>query len=196
MIRLCTAFFKAFLEIILTEEELFCDATGAFSYSGARCPKCGALGKLSPHGDYTRYLISFECKQIIERLVNPLRFYCASCKSTHALLPDIITPYSQYSLRFKLIALIAYYERGTTVAAVCENFGIAVSTLYVWRGLMLEHKDLMLGALISLKTSALAFLRNLLKTSNLSKLLGDFFRRHAFSFLQNRPVPATRPRPP
>ena len=196
MIRLCTAFFKALLEIILTDEEIFYDSTGAFNYSGARCPKCGAIGKLSPHGDYTRHLISFESKQIFERLVGPLRFYCASCKSTHALLPDIITPYSPYSLRFKLTVLIAYYERDTTVAAVCESFNIAVSTLYVWKGLMLEHKDLMLGALISLKTAALAFLRNLVGSPDLSKLLGGFFRRHAFSFLQNRPAPAAHSHPP
>jgi ribosomal protein S27AE len=196
MIRLCTAFFKALLEIISTDEDMFHEATGAFSYSDARCPKCGAAGKLSPHGDYTRYLISFEYKQVIERLVEPLRFYCASCKLTHALLPDIITPFSPYSLRFKLAALVAYYDRDTSVAMVCENFNIAVSTLYVWKERLLEHKDLMLGALISLKTPAVAFLSGLLKSSNLSKLLDGFFRRYAFSFLQNRSASATQSRPP
>jgi ribosomal protein S27AE len=196
MIRLNTAFFKALLKIIITDWELFCDATGAFSYSGARCPRCGAAGKLTPHGDYTRHLISFEHKQIVERLVEPLRFFCASCKSTHALLPDIITPYSPYSLRFKLTALIAYYERGTTVAAVCGRFGIAISTIYMWKSLLHVHKDLMLGALISLKTPAFAFLRNLIESTNLTKLLGEFFRLYAFSFLQDRTASATRSRPP
>jgi transposase-like protein len=192
MIRLCTAFFKALLEIIITDEEIFYDATGAFSYSGARCPRCGAIGKLTPHGDYTRYLISFEYAQVFERLIAPLRFFCSSCKSTHALLPDIITPYSPYSLRFKLTALIAYYERDTTVEAVCGRFGNAISTLYVWKERLLEHKDLMLGALISLKTPALAFLRNLHESTSLSKLLSEFFHQYAFSFLQGRAALATR----
>jgi len=196
MIRLCTAFFKALLEIISTDEQLFYDAAGAFSYSDARCPNCGAIGKLYPYGDYTRYIISLEYKQIIERLVSPLRFKCASCKSTHSLLPDIITPYSPYSLRFKLNALVAYYERDTTVAAVCGRFNIAVSTIYEWKKLMVKHKDLMLGALISLKTSALAFLKGILKSSNLSELLGGFFRKYAFSFLQNRSASASRSRSP
>ena len=105
-------------------------------------------------------------------------------------------PYSQYSLRFKIAVLIAYYERDTSVAEVCRRFNIAISTLYAWKERLLEHKDLMLGALISMKTPALAFLRNLLGSSGLSKLLGDFFRRHAFSFLQNQSATATRSRPP
>jgi hypothetical protein len=196
MIRLFPALCKAFIEIILTDVQVFLGATFSFDYRRARCARCGAIGKLAPHGDYTRNLVSLEGSRPVCCFIKPLRFFCASCKSSHALLPDVITPYSPYSLRFKLAALVCYYERGNTVAAVCEQLNIAVSTLYEWKKLMLVHKELMLGLLISGKTSALAFLNGLFKSSNLSDVLGGFFRRYAFSFMQHQSSSAARSRPP
>jgi hypothetical protein len=109
-----------------------------------------------------------------------------SCKTTHALLPDIIIPYSPYSLRFMLTVLVAYFERNTTVLDVCTYFGIAVSTLYEWKHRMLEHKDLLLGILASLKEPAHAFLSGFIDSFRLLDQLKDFFSRYGFSFMQNR----------
>jgi transposase-like protein len=154
------------------------------------------MGKLSSHGRYSRGIVSLVRGGIDERRISPLRFKCTSCGATHALLPDILIPYSPYSLRFKLSALSAYFERDTTVAAVCERFGIAVSTLYEWKKLLLEHKNIMLGVLASRKTDALAFLRGLFESSRLSSRICDFFRHHAVSFLQNQSMATTRSIPP
>jgi ribosomal protein S27AE len=200
MIRLFTALCKALFEN-LCDETIFLAAAGRFSYRGERCPKCGAGGKLSPYGDYSRGLVSLIGGKIDARRVKPLRFICAPCGATHALLPDILTPYSPYSLRFKLTVLIAYFEKmereqNITVAAICERFAIAVSTLYEWKELLLEHKDLMLGLLISRKEPALAFLRGLPGSGRPSGRLRDFFRKHGFSFLQNKSASAARSRPP
>ena len=115
---------------------------------------------------------------------------------THALLPDILIPYSPYSLRFKLAVLTAYFERDATVAAICERFGIAVSTLYSWKKRLLEHKVLLLGMLESRKESGIIFLRNLSGAACLSDTLRSFFRRHVFSFMQGQPAKATRSPPP
>lgn len=196
MIRLYTALCKALLRKIPTDEELFSDSAGSFNCFDIGCPKCGAIGKYIDYGSYGRYLISFESDKIAEHIVSILRVKCASCKSTHALLPYIIVPYSPYSLRFKLLSLIAYYERDTSVVSVCEQFQIAISTLYGWKKLMAEHKDLMLGLLISSKTPALAFLKGLLESSRLPEQIRGFFRKYAFSFLQNQSAPPSRTRPP
>ena len=196
MIRLFTALCKALLEITASDEQLFNDATKTFCYHDAKCPNCGASGKLVPHGRYTRDLLSFEGGSPLDQYVEPLRFKCRSCKSSHSLLPDILVPYSRYSLRFKLNVLIAYFEREMTVKAICEYFVIAVSTLYEWKKRLLVHKDLMLGVLISLKKDALGFLRALLGSFPLSGCLRDFFRRYAFSFLQHQSASAARSRPP
>jgi transposase-like protein/ribosomal protein S27AE len=195
MIRLFIGLCKAFYES-LSDEAIFLEATGGFRPFDQKCPRCGAAGKLSPYGSYFRGLVSLAGEEIDDRRVSPLRFKCGSCGATHALLPDILIPYSPYSLRFKLSVLIAYFERDTTVAAVCERFGIAVSTLYEWKKLLLEHKDLMLGVLASRKTDALAFLRGLFESSRLSSRIRDFFRRHAVSFLQNQSMATTRSIPP
>jgi len=195
MIRVFTSLCKSVLEK-LTDEAIFQEATDDFSYHNERCPYCGAVGKLSQYGDYSRNLVSIDGEKVIESNIRPLRFECVSCGKTHALLPDIIVPYSQYSLRFMLTTLVAYFERSKTVLAVCADFGIAVSTLYAWKHRLLEHKDLLLGMLESLKEPVQIFLRGLLASVRLSEQLSNFFNSYAFSFLQNRSKATTRSHPP
>ena len=195
MIRHFQALYKTLLNK-LTDEAIFQEATEGFIHHEERCPNCGAAGKLTPYGDYSRHLVSYEGGRVVDRLILPLRFACGSCEATHALLPEILIPYSPYSLRFKLLVLIAYFERETTVAAICERFHIAISTLYAWKSLLLEHKELMLGALASRREPAPAFLREIFASRALQTRLRHFFRRYAFSFLQNQSVSAARSHPP
>jgi len=195
MIRLFTALCKIYLKE-LSEKQRFLAATEEFSHLGGACPKCGAKGKLSAHGDYGRGLLSYEGGQIVDADLRASRLYCSSCGSTHALLPDVVVPYSPYSLMFMLAALIAYYERAMAVEKICAHFGIAVSTLYDWKDRIALHKDLMLGLLISGKAPALGFLRGLIGSRRLSDTLRRFYRMHKFSFMQRRSAPATRSRPP
>jgi len=195
MIRLFTTLCKSLLEK-LTDVAIFNDATGQFNHYDEKCPSCGAVGKLSPYGNYSRNLVSHKNGTTVEANVNPSRFECTSCGVTHALLPDILIPYSPYSLRFKLAVLTAYFDRNTTVAAVCERFGIAVSTLYSWKKRLLEHEELLLGALASLEVSAITFVKNLFEATCLSDHLQSFFQQYAFSFMQHTPATATRCRPP
>ena len=185
MIRLFTSLCKSVLEK-MSDEAIFQEATDDFRYHNERCPGCGAEGKLSPYGDYSRYLVSHDGEEVLESRVSPLRFECVSCGITHALLPDIIVPYSQYSLRFMLTVLVAYFDRNTTVLAVCASYGIAVSTLYAWKHRLLEHKNLLLGVLASLKEPVQVFLRGLFISLRPSDQLCGFFRRYGFSFMQNR----------
>ena len=175
---------------------MFQEATDGFCRLGEACPKCKAVGKLSGHGDYGRWLTSYEDGNVICILIRPLRFLCESCDATHALLPDIIVPYSPYSLLFMLAALIAYYERDSSVADVCARFDIAVSTIYKWQERIAEHKDLMLGVLISQKQRTHSYLLGLIDSPDLSNTLRRFYRKYGFSFMQRRSITASRSRPP
>ena len=195
MIRLFTALCKTRLKI-LSEGVLFQEATGGHRHLGKRCPRCGAVGKLSGYGDYGRDLSSFEDGKAVDRKVRPKRVKCGSCGATHALLPDIAIPYGRYSLVFVLTVLTAYFERATTVEKICVNFKIAISTIYEWKKRMVSDKELMLGMLISRKAPALGFLRGLLRSDRLSGILREFYRNHGFSFMQRRSSPATRSRSP
>jgi len=195
MIRLFSALCKSLFKKI-SDDQIFINATLEFSHHGERCPCCGAAGKLSPYNDYARDIVFRRDRKNKYFRIKPLRFKCGSCGATHALLPDILIPYSPYSLCFKLSVLIAYFERDTSVVEVCESFGIAVSTLYEWKACMAIHKDLMLGVLLSLQTPALEFLKGLINSDNLSEALRCFFQKHGFSFMQMKCTEATRYAPP
>jgi transposase-like protein len=197
MVRLFTALCKGFLEI-LSDEIIFDDATREYSYRNQACPCCGAIGKFSSYGKYSRGLFYHKGGKNVDSRVWVLRFKCNSCvkKKTHALLPDIFTPYSPYSLSFVITVLIAYFERESTVVDICAKFGIAVSTLYRWKKRIASHKELMIGILKSRATPALEFLRSLFESERMSDRLRGFFRQYGFSFLQNRPASATRSRSP
>jgi ribosomal protein S27AE len=180
----------------LSDETLFWEATEEFRHHAGSCPRCGAAGKLSPYGAYSRWLVCLNNEAVLAARVKPLRFACASCGATHALLPDILVPYSPYSLRFKLTVLTAYFERASTVVAISERFHVAVSTIYAWKKLFLSHRELFLGILMSRKESALTFLRRLSAAVWPPECLQEFFRRYAFSFLQLAPVPTAQRLPP
>ena len=133
-------------------------ATKSFKHYDKRCPACRASGKLSPYGSYFRGLVYYHKGTVFDFRISPIRFKCASCGKSHALLPGILVPYSPYSLLFKLTVLICYYKRDATAVVICERFCIAVSTLYEWKKCFLVHKWLLLSALADSQKPALAFL--------------------------------------
>jgi len=189
--RLCKSLLKR-----LTDETIFVEATNGFKHINGICPRCGAKGKFKSYGDYSRSLVSVTSGKVTSSNIRPHRYQCVSCSTTHALLPDIIIPHSPYSLRFKLEVLTAYYKRDITVETICNNYGIAVSTIYAWMKRLLEHKELLLGVLVSLREPALAFLLGLFESISLSDRLRDFYRRHGFIFFHKRTIQASRSRPP
>ena len=147
------------------------------------CPGCGARGCCSPHASYTRWMISIQNGKREETLLTIDRVWCASCECTHALLCDVLIPYGSYSLRFILHVLRAYLDRNGTVAALCEGFRIAVSTLYAWIDLFNEHANLWLSVLerfTRVTRQVLDFFEDI------DTLPFSFFRRYGFSFLQDR----------
>jgi transposase-like protein len=195
MIRLIAALCKTLLEFV-TDQQVFQDASDVHIHHGKDCPRCGAIGQLDPYGGYLRWLVSRRKRKTVHKRIWIRRFECKSCGATHALLPDILTPYSQYSLHFKLTVLIAYFERGCTVEALCIEFEIAISTLYEWKKCMVSHKELMIGVLLSKRTPLHNFLRDLIDSDDLSGMLNRFFCKYGFSFLQRTPMIATLSNPP
>lgn len=191
MIRLFASLCKSYLKE-LSERQWIQKATDGFKRPSTPCPKCGAIGKLAKHGDYSRGLTTYEDGQIIDSTISPKRVFCSSCESSHAVLPDIIIPYGRYSIIFVLTVLAAYFERAATVVNICANFEIAISTLYDWKKRIVLHKDLMLGVLISQKRREHSYILGLLNSGNLSGPLNQFFLKYGFSFMQNQSAVAAR----
>jgi hypothetical protein len=186
MIRLFTAICKTIRNKDNNDSQLFLKSTAAYRHHSGKCPRCGAVGKLTSYGNYSRGLTTLINGKQADFRIKPLRFECTSCKATHALLPDVLIPHSPYSLRFVLGVLAAYAARETIVEKICLSFGIAVSTLYRWKKRFLSQKMLFLGYLFDKDESYIVFLNDLLGYDGcLSARLQDFFMTHGFSFMQN-----------
>ena len=177
MIKKKTILFKL-CKIKLTDKQLF----DSMHVSYEVCPSCGAIGCCEPHGSYKRDLISINNSVRTDDVIYIRRVKCTSCKSTHALLSDILIPYGSYSLRFVLYVLRAYLYRRSTVNALCSYFCIAVATLYKWIHLFNKHANLLLNATMQISwvtAPALDFIEEI------TALPSQFFKQYNFSFLQN-----------
>jgi hypothetical protein len=139
MIRQETILFKLFL-IKHSDMELL----EAMRPDYRCCPACGAIGCCEKHSVYDRDAITIEKGVRKEYEITIPRVMCTSCEVTHALLPDVLIPYSSYTLRFVLHVLRAFLARACTVAELCERYEIAVSTIYKWISLFKEHANLWL----------------------------------------------------
>ena len=195
MIRYFGLMCKVILERY-SEDEMLDKAIAEYQHYGERCPSCRAIGMLKKHSSYTRNLVSINNGKVTSNRAVITRFICSSCGRTHALLPDIIIPYNQFSLRFILSLLVAYFEREESVAAICEGYGISESTLYRWKRVLSSHADLLFGFLEATTQSTLTIIRRIVDTPELSLLLKNFYQRFSFSFLQTRHSSATQSRPP
>lgn len=153
------------------------------------CPACRARGMFKNHGWYSRYVIDLRKGKPETYRIKIYRVKC-DCGHTHALLKDTLIPYCQYSLRFILQVLKAYFRRSHTVSQICADFQIAPPTLYRWKRIFLEHRGLWLGLMKSLEQEPQAFLRFIGHLSIPSVFLSSFFRLTGFSFLQAHANPA------
>jgi len=165
--------------IKISDKELLDTAAPSFK----SCPACGARGCCHPHASYTRWMISIRNGVRVENMLTIKRVICASCGCTHALLYDVLIPYGSYSLRFILHVLRAYLNRSGTVAALCGQFSIAISTLYAWIDLFNEHANLWLSVLERISQVSLQIIDFF---ESIDMLPFSFFQRYGFSFFQNR----------
>lgn len=104
---------KAFFCKLFSQEDHPADRLADFmkSFDPARetCPCCHSRGFCRPHAHYARYLIGLSNGKPECRRVTILRVFCTSCRHTHAILPDFIIPFRQFSLHFILKVLVDYF---------------------------------------------------------------------------------------
>lgn len=92
----------------------------SYSHTLQECPSCHSAGNLIPHGSYKRNIIDFSRNKTTYRKISVKRLKCRSCGHTHAILPDLIVPYAQYSLFFLLRVLGEYFLRSKTISQICH----------------------------------------------------------------------------
>ena len=178
MIRIFNLFCKL-NEIKISDQDWFDQALKSLCLSDQPCPYCESKGNLIHHDSYSRYMVTRSKGKTAVTVLSVPRVKCTSCGHTHALLPEMLIPYSSYSLRFVLTVLRDYFLHYHTVEKICEKYQIAHSTLYVFRELFLTHKQLILGALKAAEEKPSDFINQMD-----GERLFEFWDSFRYSFLQ------------
>ena len=178
MIRIFNLFCKL-NEIKISDQEWLDKTFEKSNLSGQVCPYCDSKEQMIPHDPYSSHMITIKGNQIESVLLRIPRIKCTSCGHTHAVLPEMLIPYSSYSLRFVLTVLRDYFLHLHTIEKICEIYQIAHSTLYMFRNLFLSHKRLILGILNDALEQAVDFIAELD-----GQFLFQFWKSFRFSFLQ------------
>lgn len=149
MIRLFSQLCKCFKQISFEEEIItFNKYVSSVNIEALVCPFCGAKHALSPFASYKRHLVTYNKNTAQDNIIIISRYVCSSCKRTHALLPSVIVPYLSFSFKFTVSLIHDYLvHKYHSVEAMCEHYGIAISTFYRILKTFKEHKQIWLGLL-------------------------------------------------
>lgn len=125
------------------------------------CPICASTGNCHIHDYYDRSIIDFIAGRQERASICILMVFCDSCQHAHAVLPEVIIPYSSFSLFFVLRILAEYFAGLYTREQLCERFDISANQLRKWIALWISHKRQWLGLLDDASSSDLSFLKEL-----------------------------------
>lgn len=195
MIREKTLYCKLLLTDISTEQA-YSQCLADLQIFKTACISCGAEGSLMRFAFYKRWVIDLIKGRPVAHQIRVLRLMCGSCGHTHAILPDCIIPYSQYSLVFILKTLSLVFLHADTLERICEKEKITPAQIYRWKKLYLEHRSLWLTAAERLVASEGDLLDRILKLPVPSDFLWQFYRLAGRSFLQSHRNAANSLRPP
>jgi len=189
MLRKITPFGKLFLDEE-TAKHLYELFYIGFRRETETCSCCKSAGNCYVHGYYKRRFIDYCNGKITADSISVLRVVCKTCGHTHAVLPDIIVPYTQYTIRFICRVVSEKLTIASTVEAVCEKFEITTKTLYRFLNIYKEHKALWLGSLKAKETPHARFLSFIGSTyKRFSDFMSAFSGRFVFSFMQGHANP-------
>ena len=184
------ALFCKIIRIKKSSKVLFDSYMDTFCPEKQTCPVCGSSFHCQIHAYYGRRIIDFICGVPVTTEVTVLRLACQSCGHTHAVLPDLIIPYSSYSLFFILRVLAEAFLHISSLERLCERFCITRNQLYKWKQLFQQHKREWLGILEDSEISGMDFLLMLVIKSDYSSFAMGFTEKTAYSFLQSHRNPS------
>lgn len=179
------------IRIKTSSKSLFDSYMANFQPCFETCPICGSTGNCHIHDYYGRSIIDFRAGKREKSGLCVMRVFCDSCGHAHAILPDVIIPYSSYSLLFILRLLGQYFTGRFTIEQLCERYQISIKQFYKWLALWKSHKQEWLGIVTDQEISDFSFLKHLALRDSASSFSMGFVLRFAYSFLQSHknPVP-------
>jgi hypothetical protein len=188
MIRLFSQLCKLFKQNSLKNEiTAFNHYVNSVNINTLICPFCGAKHALSPFGSYKRHLVTYDNNTAKDNIITILRYICSSCGRTHAILPSVIIPYMSFSFNFTISIIHDYLvHKFNSIQAMCEHYGIAISTFYRILNKFKEHKQIWLGLLEDKLISNLNFIQDILNSTfdKIEDFIVQFFKQNGSSFFQ------------
>ncbi|MBI2345284.1 hypothetical protein HYV10_04435 [Candidatus Dependentiae bacterium] len=188
MIRLFSQLCKCFKQISFENEiNIFDEHMKTLSIDALICPFCGAKHAFSLFASYKRHLVTYDNNEVHNNVIAISRYICSSCGHTHAILPSVIVPYMSFSFKFTVSVIHDYLIRKfNSVEAMCEHYGIAISTFYRILNKFKEHKQLWLGLLEDKLISNLNFIHHIINSTfiEIETFIINFFDRNGLSFFQ------------
>ena len=153
------------------------------------CPTCGCKGSCSHYGHYERCLIDFKDGSPYCMTLKITRVIC-ECGHTHAILPDPIIPYLQYSLFYIIMVLAVYSCHFMTIDHMCDVYHISPPVLYRWLKVYDDHRCEWQGLLNSVTSDIQHSLYELVNKENYASFAVSFIQKTGMSLLQTHANPA------
>lgn len=114
------------------------------------CNFCHVKGCCVKDGHYSRnYLLRKKDLDGAGTKIRIQRVLCRDCNHSHALLPEEIIPYGQFSIVFIFWVLAAYYLEEKSMNAICKAYNISVQQLKRWKKTFIAQKQRYLGVMKS-----------------------------------------------
>ena len=188
MIRLFSQLCKCFKQISFENEiNIFDEHMKTLNIEVLVCPFCGAKRALSSFASYKRHLVTYDNNTAQDNIIIIHRYICSSCGHTHALLPSVIVPYISFGFKFTVYLIHDYLvHKYHSVEAMCEHYGIAISTFYRILNKFKKHKQVWLGLLEDKLISNLNFVQHIINSSfdEIEDFIKQFFKQNGSSFFQ------------
>lgn len=183
--------------ITLSDYELLKASETAFDPGTCQCPHCKAKGRMRPITPYARKMISEDrYPEGHPPVVIIRRYECGLCGHSHALLGDVLIPYSSFTITYVLKVLYGYLTRPGRVDDYCLSIDISITTLYSWIHAFISHYNFWCKAVDRIVSLCASALDNICSSDG---FLNDFISRFPFPFMSRKtnlsrpPSPASQP---
>lgn len=136
MIRLFLAIGKCYKNINKISTYEFCQnlCRSVEKHAAKGEMKCsnGCKGRsFHKDGTYQRKLVCYENNEVVIHEITVACVECKECGRTHAVLPSIVIPHSQFSIQFAVQLIQAYLvRRYHSVNEMCQVYDVSVTTFY------------------------------------------------------------------
>lgn len=155
-------------------KEKILDFFGFWKYC---CPACSAKNSLTRHAVYERNICYLDDSEFICTRITILRLICASCGTTHAVLPSDTIPFCYYSVTCVIKFLSEFLIEKNSIPTIADKFNIVESTVRIY---LLKYLLSLISCIVFLRVFLLIQLDNKASPTEVLKIIKSSFSIETF----------------